>query len=87
MYNVHMKKYSVSMVRQRFSEALDTALGGEPVFIERKGVVYRLSLEPARKPAKRAKSRLEILDRTLSGGQWTWEWSEAGLGFRPRARK
>ena len=87
VYTVHMKKYTVSMVRERFAEALDSALGGEPVFIERKGVLYRLSVEPPRKPARRAKAKLEILDRALSAGQWTWEWSEGGLGFRPRPRK
>lgn len=75
------------MVRERFSEALDTALGGEPVFIERKGILYRLSVERARKPAKTAKPKLEILDRTVADGRWTWDWSEAGLAFRPRKRK
>lgn len=75
------------MVRERFSEALDTALRGEHVFIERKGILYRLSVEPAKKPRKASKAKLEILDRTLAGGEWSWDWSDAGLAFRPRKRK
>jgi hypothetical protein len=87
VYTVHMKKYSVSMVRERFSEALDTAARGEPVFIERKGVLYRLSVERPKKPRKSVTPRFEIIDRALAGGQWTWDWSEGGLSFRPRTRK
>jgi hypothetical protein len=33
VYNVHMKKYSVSLVRERLSDALDQADRGESVLI------------------------------------------------------
>jgi antitoxin (DNA-binding transcriptional repressor) of toxin-antitoxin stability system len=85
MYNVHMKKYSVAMVRERLSEALDQAEQGKPVFIERRGITYELTV---RKPAarrKKAAPHIEVLDRSLvRSGEWTWEWKGSGLKFRRR---
>lgn len=80
-----MKKFTVGMVRERLSEALDSALGGEPVFIERKGVVYRLSVEPAKKARKTRKPMFDVLDPVLLDGQWTWASIDGQLQFRPRA--
>jgi hypothetical protein len=79
-----VRKYKVAMVRQRLSQALDQAERGEPVFIERAGVTYRLSVEP---PAGRAKSRpplIESLDPAVEGGDWTWAWTRGALRFRSR---
>jgi antitoxin (DNA-binding transcriptional repressor) of toxin-antitoxin stability system len=88
MYNVHVKKYTVSMVRERLSEALDEAQRGEPVFIQRQGVEYRLTVEPARPRRKKtAASRIEIVDPAVSSGQWTWDSTASGaLKFRSRRR-
>ena len=80
-----MKKYSVSMVRERFAQALDEAQRGEPVFIERGDVVYRLSVE-RRKTTRRRKPSIEILDPAVERGQWTWDWSPGRLGFKGRRR-
>jgi len=80
-------KFSVAMVRERLSEALDRAQGGEPVFIERRGVTYRLTVEPARKARPSRKPRLEVLDQSLAEGQWTWAWSKGALDYRPRKRR
>ena len=79
-----MKKLTVAMVRERLSEALDSALGGEPVFIERKGVTYRLSVEPAPKARKTRQPMLEVLDPALLDGRWTWDWKDGQLRFRSR---
>ena len=85
VYNVHVKKYSVAMVRERLSEALDQAEQGKPVFIERRGVTYELIV---RKPATRrtrAVPQMEILDPSLmKPAGWTWEWKEGELKFRAR---
>src|SRR6188474_1045075 len=83
VYNVHMKKFTVAMVRERLSDALDSALGGEPVFIERKGVTYRLSVERAKKPHKTRKPMFEVLDPAILHGQWTWDWVDGQLMCRP----
>jgi antitoxin (DNA-binding transcriptional repressor) of toxin-antitoxin stability system len=87
MYNVHMKKYSVAMVRERLSEALDRAEQGKPVLIERRGVTYELAV---RKPAarrKKATPQIEVVDTALTtSGEWTWDWKGSGLKFRaPRS--
>jgi antitoxin (DNA-binding transcriptional repressor) of toxin-antitoxin stability system len=85
MYNVHMKRYSVALVRERLSEALDQAEQGKPVFIERRGVTYELVVRKL--PARRKKSApaIEILDPSLvATGEWTWEWKRGGLKFRAR---
>jgi antitoxin (DNA-binding transcriptional repressor) of toxin-antitoxin stability system len=81
----YMKKYGVAMVRERFSQVLDEALAGEPVFIERNGVTYRLTVEKPKKPVRR-KSYFEILDPAVEAGQWTWDWSPGKLRFRSRLK-
>ncbi len=87
VYNVHMKKYTVGMVRERLSEALDQAERGEPVLIVRGSVTYRLSVEQPSTSRKSRSPRIEILDRAVEAGQWTWDWSDGQLQFRARTRK
>jgi hypothetical protein len=62
-----MKTFSVSMVRERLAEALDDAQAGRPVFIERRGVIYRLSVEPqgTSKAARGRKPSIDVLDPRL----------------------
>lgn len=78
------KRYSVSHVRERLSEALDEADKGMAVFIERRGVRYQLTRASAPdrpRPAKR-KPRIEILDPSIEAGTWTWAWTPDGVTFR-----
>jgi antitoxin (DNA-binding transcriptional repressor) of toxin-antitoxin stability system len=82
-----MKRYTVSVVRQRLSEALDEADRGVPVIIERKGVRYRLAVEKPAIARKRRRPRIEILDPAVEQGQWTWDWTPRGLKFRDTRRK
>jgi antitoxin (DNA-binding transcriptional repressor) of toxin-antitoxin stability system len=81
-----MKKYTVSVVRERFAQALDEAQRGEPVFIERKGVTYRLSVDRPKKTATPRKTHFEILDPAVEAGQWTWDWTPGRLAFRSKLR-
>jgi len=81
-----MKRYTVSVVRERLAEALDEAERGVPVIIERKGVRYRLVVEKAVSSRKPRRSHLEILDPAVAGGQWSWEWTPKGLTFRGKRR-
>ena len=82
MYN--MKHYTASLARERLSEALDYADRGEPVFIERKGVRYKLSLDTPKPKPKRARraSRIQIVDQAVAEGRWTWDWTATGARFR-----
>src|SRR5436190_20195494 len=84
LYNVKMKKYSVSMVRERFAEALDNADRGEPVFIERRGVTYELTVHKAPSRKKKSSPQIDILDKALVEGNWTWEWKKGDLQLRAR---
>ena len=85
MYNVRMKKYSVSMVRERLSEALDQAEQGKPVLIERRGVTYELTVRKAPARSGTRARQIEVLDPSLlKSGRWTWEWSGGELQFRTR---
>lgn len=81
-----MKRYTVSVVRERLSEALDAAERGEPVFIERRNVQYRLLLDTPKTRRKRREPLFEILDPAVAEGQWTWDWSPGHLKFRARRR-
>lgn len=83
----HMKTYKVAVVRERLAEALDQAERGVPVFIERKGVRYRLAVE---KPASRRTARrpkIELLDTAVADGAWTWEAGATGLRFKARSTR
>jgi antitoxin (DNA-binding transcriptional repressor) of toxin-antitoxin stability system len=77
-----MKRYMVSVVRERLSEALDEAERGVPVFIERKGTRFRLSVEPSTKARRSHRPRIEVLDPAITDGQWTWDWEPGRLKFR-----
>jgi hypothetical protein len=79
-----MKRYTVALVRERLAEALDEAARGEPVFIERKGVRYRLSLDTAKPRRTRRTSRIQVMDPAVAAGKWTWDWTAAGVRFRAR---
>ena len=79
-----MKRYTVALVRERLAEALDEAERGEAVFIERKGVRYRLSLDTGKPRRQRRASPIEILDPAVAEGKWTWDWTATGVRFRAR---
>ncbi len=84
MYSV-MKTYSSSVARERLADVLDEAEQGKPVFIERKGVRYRLSVEPARKSRTAVpKPRIEVVDEAALEHGWTWDVTPKGLRFRRR---
>ncbi|SRR5258705_13557082 len=84
LYNVHMRKYSVSVVRERLSEALDDADRGKPVLIERRGVTYELTVRKGRSRRKKATRQIDVFDRTIVDGNWTWEWKKGDLQLRTR---
>jgi antitoxin (DNA-binding transcriptional repressor) of toxin-antitoxin stability system len=81
-----MKRYTVALVRERLAEALDEAERGVPVIIERKGVRYRLSLEAPTSRRKARGSKIDILDPAVAEGQWSWNWTPAGLKFQGKRR-
>jgi hypothetical protein len=72
------------MVRERLSEALDAADRGQPVFIERRGVTYELTVRKAPARRKKAARQIEVLDRAIIDGNWTWEWQKGDLRLRTR---
>ena len=81
-----MKTYKVAIVRERLAEALDQAEQGVPVFIERKGVRYRLTVErPGRQPRSVRRPKIEMLDPAVAQGQWSWKIGTTGLRFRGRS--
>jgi antitoxin (DNA-binding transcriptional repressor) of toxin-antitoxin stability system len=75
-----MKKFTVSVVRERLAEALDAAHQGVPVIIERRGVRYRLTRE-ARRKTTRTPRRAPIfaaVDPAVLDGGWSWTWTPGG---------
>ena len=81
-----MKKYTVSLVRERLAQALDEAQRGDPVFIQRDDVLYQLRVVPARKTRPARKAQIEVLDAAVARGQWTWDWSPDRLKFKGRRK-
>ncbi len=72
------------MVRERLSEALDAADEGTPVFIERRGVTYELTVRKSATRKKKATPQIDILDRAIVDGNWTWDWRKGDLQLRTR---
>ena len=77
-----MKRYSVSLVRERLADALDEAERGLPVVIERRGVLYRLSVDVPQKRRRSRPSRIESVDSAVERGQWSWSWTASGVRLR-----
>jgi hypothetical protein len=54
------------------------------VFIERRGVTYELTVRKAPGRRKKATRQIDILDRAIVEGDWTWEWERGDLQLRTR---
>jgi len=88
MYNVRMKKrFAVADARERFAELLDDAERGASVVIERRGVQYELSVVRKKVSSRTRSPRIEVIDAAVAAGNWTWSWSDKGLGFRRRGKR
>lgn len=77
-----MKRFSAASAKQRLSYLLDAAERGEPVIIERRGVSFRV--QPERQVSlQKARRRpiLEILDPSITKGDWEWKWARGELSF------
>jgi prevent-host-death family protein len=81
-----MKRTTASGARQHLSELLDAAERGEQVVIERRGVQFVL-VPQRRRPPRKPRVLVEILDPAVESGQWTWEPGPGGLRFVPRDRR
>jgi hypothetical protein len=81
-----LKRYSVSLVRERLADALDEAERGLPVIIERRGVLYRLSVDAPLKRRRSRPSRIETVDSAIEHGHWSWTWTASGVRLKGRRR-
>lgn len=66
--------YATAQAREHLSRILSQAERGERVFIERRGVRFRVEVvreAPTRAP--RGKKVLEIVDAAVEGGQWSFD--------------
>jgi antitoxin (DNA-binding transcriptional repressor) of toxin-antitoxin stability system len=70
--------YSVAGARQHLAKALDEAERGKSVAIVRRGVRFRLVVEPSRKPAASTPVLLEVLDAALLESDWQWDMNSNG---------
>lgn len=83
MYKV--KRYPVSVARERLADILDAADAGQRVVIERRGVRYVIAAEQRRPVApRRRRALIKVLDPSLRSGEWTWTWQNDGVAFAPR---
>jgi prevent-host-death family protein len=82
-----MKHLKVAEARARFGDILDEAERGVPVYIERRGVRFKVVAETAETP--RAATAAEIfafVDADVMSGDWTWAAGRKGLKFSPRRK-
>lgn len=79
-----MKRYSVADARKNLADLLTAAEAGETVVVERRGVQFNITAaKPARKQARR--SLVVEVDPAVDEGDFTWEVTDGGLSFAPRA--
>ena len=79
-----MSRHTASEARRELFRLLDSVERGEEVILERRGVAFRLSLEPEPDVRKPTKSPLRVVDDTLLDGVWSWDTNEKGeLTFSP----
>ena len=81
-----MKYLKVAEARVRFGEILDDAERGEPVVIERRGVRFRVTLEP-QAPPDPSDPIVEFVDPAVMAGDWTWTHGPKGLRFAARRKR
>lgn len=77
----------VAEARARFGEILDEAEKGNPVVIERRGVLFRVVAEAPARTAGSDEPWFEFVDPAVADGQWTWKTKRDGLAFAPRKRR
>ena len=67
---------------------LDSVENGEEVILERKGIRFRLLLDRESRGKGKPVKRLEVTDREVLSGQWSWAAGTDGqLHFQPRERE
>ena len=82
-----MKHFKVAEARARFGDVLDEAERGVPVYIERRGVRFKVIAEIG--AAQRTPPPAEVfsfIDADVMSGNWTWTAGARGLKFSPRRK-
>ncbi len=83
-----MKRYPVSMARERMADMLDEVERAGAAVIERGNVQYVITV---RRPAKRSRTHpaaIEVIDPAVAAGQWRWDWAGGHVAFSsPRTRR
>jgi len=83
MYTLHMARFSASEARRLFFQLLNAAERGEEVELDRKGVRFRLIVDPGTGIEPPA-SPLIIDDPDVLSGEWTWVSEDEGqFKFQP----
>lgn len=81
------KAFRVAEARARFGEILDEAEKGGDVFIERRGVRFRVVADRARSRKRTGTRLFDHVDPAVASGRWTWEPASGGVRFTPRRRR
>ena len=82
-----MKHLKVAEARARFGDVLDEAERGVPVYIERRGVRFKVVAEAAEVPPKSAGADVfTFVDEAVMSGNWTWTPGRQGLKFSRRRK-
>lgn len=77
-----MKKFMVREARAAFTDLLDAAERGEPVVIERRGVLFMLSATAPAKARVRRTAHIARADESILSGEWAWDWTPDGVILR-----
>ncbi len=88
MYTVHMPRFTATEARKQLFRLLDSAEKGEEVILERRGTRFRIMLDPGPKSGDHPIAPLNVTDKDVLSGEWTWTaGAEGELQFRARRKE
>ena len=82
MYSV--KRYNVSMARERLADVLNEVDRNGSVLIERGDAQYVITAKSPRRRSAHRTSMIETVDPSVANGQWQWDVTATGIRFRGR---
>jgi len=82
-----MKRYPVSVARERLANLLDEAEAGKPVVIERRGIEYTIAAARPQSRRQRPKKLIVSADAAVLSGDWTWTWNDGAPVFDARRKR
>jgi hypothetical protein len=82
-----MKRYPVSMARERMADMLDEVERTGAAVIERGDVQYVITVKRRARRSRAHTAMIEVIDPAVAAGQWRWDWAGGSVAFKSAATR